>query len=471
MAVKTDKDLSDNARGLWLKALSAIELRNHGYAISLLQSVLKEAPEFLAARKMLRKAEIAATKGKKGGSSFLGGFSSASLKGSSTVKKDPKAALEMAEKQLESDPYNQSANMLLRDAAAALNMPETAAFALETLVEANPKDTKILHELGEHYTTQGNSDKAVEVYTRISEINPADLIALKRGKDAAAQATLTGGGWEEVSKSGGTKDYRDLMKNKEEAVALEQKSRVVKSDEMIEQQLAELGQQYEQNPQGVDVCRRIAMLYEQKGDLENAVAWYNYTSDLTKNTDPAISRKASDLGLKMLDNKIGEFDQWLEQYSDAENAAEVRQQLDDLKKQKADMLLGEARKRVERNPTDLVFRYELGEQLLASGQPTEAIPELQKARNNPAVRLKAMNLLGQCYTQKGMLDLAVKQFSDAAGEILAMDNTKKEILYKLGLVYEKMGNKEKSLDCMKQIYDVDYGYEDVAKRVEESYGG
>jgi len=32
-----------------------------------------------------------------------------------------------------------------------------------------------------------------------------------------------------------------------------------------------------------------------------------------------------------------------------------------------------------------------------------------------------------------------------------------------------MGDKEKSLECMKQIYEVDYGYLDVAERVEASY--
>jgi len=32
-----------------------------------------------------------------------------------------------------------------------------------------------------------------------------------------------------------------------------------------------------------------------------------------------------------------------------------------------------------------------------------------------------------------------------------------------------MGHAEKSLDCMKEIYEVDYGYLDVAARVEASY--
>src|SRR5207248_2909431 len=49
------------------------------------------------------------------------------------------------------------------------------------------------------------------------------------------------------------------------------------------------------------------------------------------------------------------------------------------------------------------------------------------------------------------------------------DATKKEIVYNLGLVYEQMGNGEKSVSAMKQIYEADYGFRDVAARVERSY--
>src|SRR5439155_1632466 len=99
----------------------------------------------------------------------------------------------------------------------------------------------------------------------------------------------------------------------------------------------------------------------------------------------------------------------------------------------------------------------------------DALPELQRARQNANARLKAMNALGQCYRELGMFDLAAKQLEEAAREIATMDATKKEIVYNLGLVYERMGNREKSLACMKQIYEADYGYKDVATRVESSY--
>jgi len=57
MAVKTEKELGETQRSHWLKAVAAIELRNFGYAISLLQGILKQEPEFLNGRQLLRRTE------------------------------------------------------------------------------------------------------------------------------------------------------------------------------------------------------------------------------------------------------------------------------------------------------------------------------------------------------------------------------------------------------------------------------
>jgi tetratricopeptide (TPR) repeat protein len=467
MAVKTEQDLPADARALWLKALAAYELRNYGYAISLLQAVLKQVPEFLGGRKLLRQAEVAANKGKK---SFLSGLSTASLKGASMVKKDPVAAMELAEKSLETEPHSVQANSLLKEAALAAGFPEIAAFALETIVAANPKDTKALHELAQHYSEHGQVDRAVEVYTRITEINPADLIALKRGKDASARASMASGGWEEVASSQGELDYRSLIKDKDLAVSLEQQSRVVKSDEMIDQQIVELYARAEEQPESVDIARRIGGLFEQKQELESAIWWYDRANELTKGSDPTLVRKLSDLRLKVIEQQIVEREQYLEAAPDDENAPRYQEELEALRKDKAEMRVADARRRVERNPTDLQFRFELGEELMQAGQFKEAIPELQKARNSPSVRIRAMVLLSECYEGRGMQDFAQKTLEDVVSELQVMDATKKDALYKLGLIYEKSGNGEKAMDCWKQIYEVDYGYLDVAERVESAYG-
>jgi Predicted N-acetylglucosaminyl transferase len=450
---------------MWLKAMSAMELRNYGYAIQLLQVILKNFPDFLLARQLARKAAVAKSAGKKG---LLGGISSASfsvMKVQSLVKKDPQAALEAVEKILENEPHNQQANQLLKEAALAAKLPEVAIFALETIIEGNNKDTKTMHELAKLYMDNGQPDKAVEVYNRILDVTPNDLAAVKGGKDAAAAASMQRGGWEREDTT-----YRDLIRDKEQAVALEQQSRVHRSEEMIDNLLAELYAKYEKEPQNVEHARRMAELYEQKEDLDNAVAWYKYAADLTAGADMALVRKVADLRLKQYDIAIAGYEQYIAANPDAEETKQYIEQLEGIKRDRANLLLEEAKKRVERNPTDLQFRFELGEIHVNLGNYKDAIPELQKARQNPNVRLKAMNLLGRCYSERGMYDLAANTLETAKGELSTMDNTKKDITYNLGLVYEKMGQKEKSLNCMKEIYEVDYGYRDVAERVESSYG-
>jgi len=46
MPVKTEKELSETQRSLWLKAMTAIEVRNFGYAISLLQEFSSRSHSF-----------------------------------------------------------------------------------------------------------------------------------------------------------------------------------------------------------------------------------------------------------------------------------------------------------------------------------------------------------------------------------------------------------------------------------------
>jgi tetratricopeptide (TPR) repeat protein len=465
MAVKTEKELSETQHAHWLKAVAAIELRNFGYAISLLQGILKQEPEFLTGRQLLRRTEVTKRKAAKKSFFNISTAPIAVMKAQRELKKEPKRAVEMVEKVLEDEPYHRQANLVLKEAAVAAGWPEVGVFALRTLLEENPRDVKVLHGLGRLYHEMGQSDEEVEIYNRISEIDPLDAEAVRLGKDASARASMTTGGWTQAE------SYRDLIKDKEAAVSLEQQSRMQLAGESLEQQIVETYARHQAEPQNVDLARRLGALNEQKDDIESAVQWYQYAADLTSGSDAGVVRKVSDLKMKRAEREIAEHEEFLARHgAEDESCAKRAEELKGAKKKRAEMLIEEARKRVQRNPTDLQLRFEMGEHLMNAGRFRDALPELQRARQNPNARLKAMNLLGHCYRELGMLDLAMKQLEDAAREILSMDAMKKEIVYNLGIVYEQMGEREKSLGCMKQIYEADYGYKDVAQRVESSYG-
>src|SRR5437660_8154260 len=220
MAVKTEKELSETQRSHWLKALAAIELRNFGYAISLLQGILKLEPEFLTGRQLLRRTEV--TKQKAAKKSFFNVSTApiAVMKAQREMKKDPKRAVEMIEEVLEDEPYHRQANLVLKEAAVAAGWPEISVFALGTLLENNPRDVKVLHQLGRLHHELGQNEDEVEVYNRITEIDPLDAEALRLCKDASARASMTTGGWTQAE------SYRDLIKDKEVAISLEQQSRM-----------------------------------------------------------------------------------------------------------------------------------------------------------------------------------------------------------------------------------------------------
>jgi tetratricopeptide (TPR) repeat protein len=497
--VKTEKDLPLAKRNAYLKALSALELGNHGLVVSMLGPLVAEEPEFLAGRKLLREAQVMRSKGK---SSFLGLSGGGLSLGRGKVKKliesgDFRAALAEAEKGLESDPMGSQPNRELHDAAEAaaaaargemasrqaefdaspdegkenaarhldtarekVRVFETIArFALETIA-LDPKNTKVRHDLGDYLMRIEDYDEASKAYDEILRRNPMDLDARDKAKEAAARRSMQRGKL-------GTSTFAELVKQRQQGGAEE---KVVTAGESAEDLARVVYEAHEAGNPDREAARKLADLHYAKEDYDHALEYYRYLSALANDTDPGLLRKISDTEVRKISTAIAFKEKELTAMApDSPEAVALRTELDDLRRGKAEQMLGEARKRVERNPTDLQYRFELGEQMVLAGHYKEAIPELQKARSNPNTRTKALNMLGKCYTERNMLDLAAKTLTDAASEIPGMDGTKKDILYNLGLVYERMGDAGKSLDCMKEIYEVDYGYLDVAARVESSY--
>jgi len=292
----------------------------------------------------------------------------------------------------------------LKEPAVAAGWPEIGVFALRTLLEENPRDLKVLHELGRLYHELGESDREVEVYNQITEINPLDAEALRLCKDASAHASMKSGGWTQAE------SYRDLIKDKEVAISLEQQSRMKLTGESLDQQIAETYTRQRAEPANIDLARRLGALNEQKEDFEATISWYQHAADLTKGADAGLVRRVSDLKVKRLEREIAAHEEFLSGHAaDHQLHAKKAVELKIAKKKRAEILLHDARKRLERNPTDLQLRFELGEHLVNAGHFRDAVPELQRARQNPNARVKAMNLLGCCYGELGMLDLAMKQ--------------------------------------------------------------
>jgi len=455
MIVK-EAELDAKNMNLWKRGLTAIEQKNWEYAVGLMLPIVKELPTFLDCRMALRRAE-----GEMSGTAKKFSFGGGLFKGSS--KKDPwEAIAEIEENVFQKDPFSASGNQQLYDLAMKAKFPELAAFALETIRMGQPENTKNMHALALHYMAHDLPDKASAVYNAIIKVDPRDMLANKGEKDSAARSSITRQG---LDKDG---DFRKNMKNADEANELELMSKQGMTLEQMEHLLSKTIEKYNLDQTNINTVKVMAEIYEKMGQMESALMFFDYALTLNP-ADVSLKRKTEIMRDQVQDAQIQQMQTDIENAPDAPDADEKRAQLAEIRLQRASVVIDECKTRVERNPTDKTLRYELGQGYFNAGLFTEAIPELQQAKGNPHIRIKAMLMLGRCFERKNMNDLAKSAFAEANKEWSTMDAIKKELLYELALVQEKMGDQAGYLEALKEIYNADYGYKDVAKRVESSY--
>jgi tetratricopeptide (TPR) repeat protein len=458
----TEAELPAELKDHWKNAKASVERKNPGYAVKFLQAILKQEPGFLNARKLLRQAEIYETgaspgSGKKGLFGTSGGGAGTLARAS---KKDPVAALVAIEKELEKDPFNGAINDVLHDTCLKVNLLSTAAFALETAKKGNPENTKLSHKLAQFYILRDMHAEAAIVYQDIVKQDQSDGAAIKGEKDCSAKASMQKNNLSESS------SFRDIIMS-DEAAELEMASRSALTKDQLLEKVGILAAKYQEDPNDLNVVKDLAATYEQLEDWASAQQFFDWAHQISGG-DVALRSKAEAMGDRS--KALGIADLEAQAAADPDNA-DLQSQLAEIKAGRLDERLVECKQRVDQNPTDPKLRYELGHAFYDAGKHSEAIPHLQQATRNPHIRTKVLLLLGRTFYAKGMIDLAVKQLSDANAELVAMDSTKKEILFELGVIYHDAGRKDEGLECFKQIYEIDYGYRDVAARVEGSYEG
>lgn len=463
MAEKSLTAIPRDLRLMFNRANEAVQRQNFDYAIDLFQQILAREPGLFECRKALRHAQLS----KAGGSGgffkrILSGASFSPLlgKGQIALRKDPIEAIAIAEQILNHDPHNSHAHKLLAEAALAAEMPHTAALSLEIAVKHAPKDKALAMQLAEALGRAGEQERAEKILSDLQRIHPNDLEVAQALKDLSARRTLDEGGYEALAD--GTGSYRDILRNEQEAVSLEQEKRVVKAEDVAERLIAEYQARLPNEPHNLKLIRSLAELYTQKKRFDEALAYYDRIRASEGGGNPTLERSIAATIVRRYDHQLEQLDP---------NVADFAEQSAKIRAEKQAYQLDECRKRVERFPTDLQIRFEMGQLYFEAGKLNEAIQEFQKAQANPHRHIQALYYLGQCFARKGIHDLAARTLQNALREKLIFDEEKKDLHYALGCVLEKTGKRDEAIEQFKLIYEQDIGYKDVAAKIDAYYAG
>jgi tetratricopeptide (TPR) repeat protein len=464
MSEKSLNDIPREVRPLFTKANDALGRDNFDYAIDLLMQVIARAPEVVEVRKALRKAQQGRAAAK-GGGFFKKVFSSASsapqiAKAQMALNNNPIEAMAIAEQVLNSDAGSAPAHKIIVQAATALDMPRTAVLSLEVLWEQNPKDKVVTIQFAEFLSKVGEVKLAERLLIDLRAAHPADPEVNQALKNSSATRTMGEGGYHQAEQEGSS--YRQILRNEEQAKALEQEQRVQKTEDVTERLIREYEQRLKTEGNQPKLMRSLAELYTQKKQFDRALEWYSKLKATDLGNDATLDQAIAQLTVKKLDAQAGQLDP---------TAPDFTEQTERLQQEKLAFQLTECRQRVEKYPTDLTFRFELGVLYFKTGKISEAQKEFQKAQANPNKRIAALSYLAQCFAKRKIFDLAASTLQDAIKEKQVFDDEKKELIYNLGCVLESMGKKDDAIEQFKTIYKVDTSYRDVEAKVDAYYSG
>lgn len=462
MSEKSSSEIPRDLRALFIKGNEALQRDNHDYAIALFTQVLEKEPAFFDCRKALRAAqqEKAAQAGRGFFKKMFSGVSPQLVKAQATLRGNPTEAMHIAEQVLNHDPANNHAHKFFAEAACAAGLPRTAILSFEVLHQHSPQDKRLAIQFATALADAGEVSRGERILLELVRAHPTDGELGQELKNLSARKTLDEGGYEALADGKGS--YRDILKDKDQAVALEQEQRVQKTEDVTARLIGEYEARLQTEPANLKLLRSLAELYTQKKQFDRALQYYDRIKASDVGGDPSLDRAIADTVARRFDHEVSLLDPQAPDH--AERAAK-------LAAEKQTFQLAECQKRAERFPTDLGIRFELGQLLFEAGRTGEAIAEFQRAQNNPHKRLAAMNCLAQCFARRKMFDLAAKTLQNAIKEKTVFDDEKKELLYNLGLVLDSMGRKEEAVEQLKLIYEVDIGYKDVAARVDAFYAG
>lgn len=342
--------------------------------------------------------------------------------------------------------------------AAAGNKPmgEIAILLYEEFRASGLFNDKVLWNLGNLYMDKakasGNKDhasleKAIKAMNELAHKMPMH-----------AEASRTAKNWEALksmvirSSQGSATDFRTQLASDDKARKAEVMNKLIRTPEDAKEVLRFLDEDLAAAPNDKQLVVKKGDILRRIDDLEGAKAAYARALEIDPHDFTVVIR----LG----DCRI----------ADAQTAvkAATAGTPEHLEARKAlvTIEIEEYRKRVERQPTDMGHRYNLGLRLMQTGQVDAAAAEFQKSVNDPRLRQNSHRYLGMCFAKRGLGDLAAQNYASYLSMVQDdLADEAKDVRYGLARLLEDGGKKADAIVHYEKLVGIDLSYKDAATRL------
>jgi hypothetical protein len=309
----------------------------------------------------------------------------------------------------------------------------------------------------------------------VREADPKDVEAAHKAKDLAASETIARGGYTEGPS--GEKAALSTPASKSGAYARPGAAPVAPPEpqDRVSREAAPILARLDTNPTDPHLYLQLSTVYRRGNQADRARAVLEQGLGPTGN-DFRLTMELMEMDLdhhrrnlavaerKLVKAEKAEAEEQEYQYS-SEDLRRVRNKLlKEIRSREIELY----RLRADRFPQEVGYRLELGIRLAEADQLDEAIVELQHARKDPRLLWKAALHLGLCFKRRNNWRLAQRNLEESLAQIPpGEEEGRKELLYQLAVGSAEAGELQKAVDLGHDLANIDFGYKDIGKLLDE----
>ncbi|MCR4314759.1 MAG: hypothetical protein NUW37_00270 [Planctomycetes bacterium] len=439
------------AEDFYKKGADALKRGQIDLCVKTLLMSLKVDPNHEGCRQLLRAAGQKKGGGKKGG--FLGfGGKSVPLKAQLAQSRKKWSDVDYeCESELAANPDNTAALKASGEALIELGAFKSASVQFETAMALDPTNIDVMLTYGKALEGRGDLLKAREVYGRARKADPNNREAASAYKNIEGRISLENDGWQAGSKA------LDMVKDKDQARDLEQKTKIIKNEDHRLSQIREMKTELDGGPGDRVVLRDLWQLQRDakdwKGALESLAKLQKLEPDQFEYTE-----NEADVRMQYYEERIAANKEKADAGDDDAAAKMAEDQVKLVKFQ-----IKEYSRRADHYPNDLALKFNVAKYTIIDGDYDKAVSFLQHARKDAIFGFKAEVSLGILFYLKSRFSMAVKQFAKVReGLEGTLDEKGKEVTYWHARSLYQNGETDSARDLVETLYMEDESFKNIA---------
>jgi tetratricopeptide (TPR) repeat protein len=369
---------------------------------------------------------------------------------------------------LKANPWETSTLLDVADAYQQIGSDECQLFVLRWALEATPKDVTVNRKAAEILTRIGQFDQAIACWRRVEQAKPGDEEAAKSISKLSVEKTIQKGGYNQDLLQATTTDSKELEDSVRDRVSQNRPEAIraaAKAKDSIEiNREKDLLAAIESDPSVVANYLELADVFSAQNRLREAMEVLGRANQASGGGDLHIREKLEESQIRWAQHRLAVAQKRAEQDKSPEAI--------DLAKRTAahanQVELEVYAERTSRNPGNAMLQYELGLRCKKAGKFKEAIQAFQAARDESRHKALVQLHLGESFQHIRQFKLALASYE---GAVQASDDmqpdTKKLALYRAGVLAAELNERERAEKYLSQLAAIDFGYRDVAERLDK----